>query len=79
MGEDKKEGISLESQKATCQQHSDVTNMYNKQTFCTANNGHTCGKPPDASHVSQSIVSGHYAFAINDGELEESCNHSVSN
>jgi hypothetical protein len=79
MGEDKEEGISLESQKATCQQNSDVTIMYKKQAFCSANNKHTCGIPPDASHVSQSIASGRHAFAISVGVLEESHDHSASN
>jgi hypothetical protein len=76
MSEDYEEGISWESQKATCQQHSDVTIMCNKQAFCSANSGHTCGNPPD---VSQSITSGRHAFAISDGEMEESCDHSTSN
>jgi hypothetical protein len=31
MGKDYEEGISLESQKASCQQHSDVTFMYNNK------------------------------------------------
>jgi len=79
IGEDKEEGISLESQKASCQQHSDVTIMYNKQAFCSAYNGHTCGNPPDASYVLQSSTLGHQAFAISDGELEENHYHSVSN
>jgi len=79
MVEDKEEGISLESQKAAYQQHSDVTIMYNKQAFCSANNRRTCGKPPDAFHVLQSIVSGRHAFAISGGVLEESRDHSASN
>jgi hypothetical protein len=79
MGGDKEEGISLESQKASCQQHSDETIMCNKQAFCSANNGHTCGIHPDAYHVSQSIESGRHNFAISNGELEESRNHSASN
>jgi len=68
MSEDYEEGISLDSQKATCQQHSDMTIMCKKQAFCSANSGHTCGNPPGASHVSQSITSGRHAFAISDGE-----------
>jgi hypothetical protein len=68
----------LESQKASCKQHSDVTVMYNKHAFCRVNDGHNCGIPPDASHVSQSIVLCRHAFAINDAELEESCDQSAS-
>jgi hypothetical protein len=53
--------------------------MYNNQVFCSANNGYVCGNLPDESHVSQYIVSGRRAFAINDGELEDSCDHSANN
>ena len=68
----------MDSQKALYQQHSDVTIMYKKQAFCSANSGHTCDIPPDASHVSQSIVLGRHAFATNDEVVEESHDRSTS-
>ena len=71
MGEDYEEGISLDSQKPSHQQHGDVTIMYKKQAFCCATNGHTCGKPPDAFHVSQSIVLGNHTFAINNEDWKK--------
>jgi hypothetical protein len=77
MVEDKEEGISLENRKATYQQHSDVTIMHNKQAFCSVNNRHTCGNHPEAFHVPQSTASGRHTFAISDGVLEESRDHSV--
>jgi len=76
MCEDYEESISLESQKASCQQYSDVTIMYdNKHSV-----GPTISILVAILHIylmSQSIVSGHHTFAVNDGDLEESRDYSA--